>query len=210
MKNLLTFSLLLLTSAVFAQTNTLNIKKMLTDRSFAFVSSASFADQPTFRDNRQRKFGPAPVSIQRMNVLEQKSLDRGLELIDYANSNSKGVAEKMSQGKNEEVPVVYLQNQNALFHPSIFQPAFDRLVGRNPDSLNNPFALNSYTIQENKNGKLTVNFKVDDDLYNRVITLVVAPDGKAEMTIATAVRRYNNAERTKQYYKGSIQELASL
>jgi len=30
------------------------------------------------------------------------------------------------------------------------------------------------------------------------------------MTIATAVKRYNDARRTKQYYKGYIQELASL
>src|SRR5688572_10508562 len=104
MRKLLIISMILLTSSTFAQTNTPDLKKMLTDKSFIFVASASSAEQPKFRDSRERFFGPAPLSIQRMNALESKSsFDKVLQLVSYVNSSTQGAADKMSGTKKEEV-----------------------------------------------------------------------------------------------------------
>jgi hypothetical protein len=212
MKKLVCFALLLMPYLALSQeTPSQDIKKMVDDKSFVFVATASSGDQPQFFNFWQTVYGPAPMSVAKMQSLEKNAdLGKSLRLLAYAQSSMQSVADKMTGSKSEVRPVVYVHDVSALFDPSIFQPAFNELIGRNPDSLNNPFAFENYTVKTNKRGKITVEFKVSDDLYNRTINMIISPEGKAQMTIATAVKRYNDARRTKQYYKGYIQELASL
>ena len=213
MKKILTISLLLFSASAWAQDFSVNVDKLVSEKTFVFVSTASFTDQ-TKADTYgygQIAFGPAPMSLARMlNYEKNSSLDRIKILNDYLDSSSKGAADKMSKNKVDEIAVVYLHNETAMLNPSAFQPSFRELIGRDPESINNLFAFENYTIKKNKKGNWSVKFDVEDELYSRNIFINVSPDGKAEMTISTAVKRFFGGDPTKQYYKGSLQEFAIL
>jgi len=212
MRKLFCFVLMLVPFLASSQeTSSEDIRKMVDDKSFVFVSTASSADQPQLFNFGQTVFGPAPMTVDRMQSLEKSAnLDKSLRLISYAQSSMESVASKMVGSKSEMRPVLSINDATAIFDPSIFQPAFNELIGRDPGSLNDPFTFENYTVKVNKKGKITVGFKVSDDFHNRTVNMVISPEGQAQMTIATAVKRYNDARRTKQYYKGYIQALASM
>ena len=203
MKNLLTFSILLFSYFASAQENKAqDINKIISDRAFVFVAEASFGGKPEGTGYWQKVYPAAPE-----NALEK---DASVTTFLQATSPSKtskaeGVTRK---SENSEFPVFYIKSERALFHPSIFEPAYNEMIGRNPESLNNQLAIENYTAKVNKKGNIVVNFKVNvHERKQENVKMIISPNGQAEMWIAKSSISLN---RYPKSFKGYIQDLASL
>ena len=203
MKKLLTLSLLLFACVASAQENlTEDINKMLNNKSFVFVATASLGGSPATESYWQNIYPSAPELALEKDV----SINKFLWVLSTAQGKN-GVS-NTQRSKGEVFPAICVQEGSALFHPSILQPAYNQLRGLNPDSLNNPLIMKNYSIKTNKKGRIFVNFQVDGRRFgDQPIKLVISPDGKAEMWIAGSA--INRGQPSKSY-KGYIQPLASL
>jgi hypothetical protein len=203
MKKLLTISLLMFTYAAKAQEPSADVKKITDDKSFVFIATASFGGKPEGNSYWQNVYPSSPEGT----LIKDASINTFLNAVSWPDLKTKAGADRMTKNSTDKFPVVYIQEENALFHPSVFKPAYDKLRGLNPDSLNKPLAIENYTIRTNKRGKVFISFKINDSNFDQAVKLAISPDGKAEMSIATSVI---NRNRYPRFYKGYIQDLASL
>ena len=203
MRKLLTIAIILYSYSSIAQEMTAtDVKQIVDDKKFVFVATASSGGKPEGASFWQNVYAPAP------SVLDKDaSIGTFVNVVTYPNSSMHTVANKMTGTKTDKFAVVHLEEESASFHPSVFRPAYNQLIGLNPDSLNKSLTIQNYSIKTNKKGKIFVNFRVTVSKFDdQFVKLIVLPDGRAEMTIAgtAADKRY------PQHYKGYIQDLASL
>jgi len=204
MKHLFTISLLVFVCAAKAQEPAaVDVRKITDDKAFVFIATASFGGKPEGNSYWQDVYPSSPESA----LKKDASVNTFLNAVSWPDIKAKTGADRMTKNSTDKFPVMYVQDENALFHPSVFKPAYDKFRGLNPDSLNKPLAIENYTIRTNKRGKVFISFKINDSRSNQAVKLAISPDGKAEMSIATSVI---NRNRYPRFYKGYIQELASL
>src|SRR5688500_5981752 len=99
MKKLIIFSLVLFSYLANAQEiPVLDVKKLVADKSFVFVATASFGDRPEVGSFWQTVYAPAP-----MNVLEKDaSINTFINVVSWPHSKMNTVVDKKSN--TEEYP----------------------------------------------------------------------------------------------------------
>ena len=213
MRKILAIALLFSSAMALAQDNTVNkVEKLISDKSFMFVSTASFKKiEPVLYDsysearNLISQINPAPSPIlikDRVNVSNVTRLEQ------YANTRT--VSERISKSNTTELAILALANETALFDISVIAPAIHELLGVDPADLTKPLAFTNYSAKTNKKGKWLVRFDVQDERFKRNAILKVSPDGQADLTVKSAKKSYNDAQRTTKYYKGYITEITNL
>lgn len=206
MKNILTlYFLSIALSASAQQHENSEIGRLISDKSFVFVSTASFSkikpvlynsDEEARSLTAQIHPGPPPILIKdRINDTRVNLLSRS--------ANSPTISERFSAANTSKVPLLAIDNEGALFDISVVAPTVSELLALDEAELSKPLAFSNYSAKSKK-GKWVVRFDVQDEQFKRNVILKVSPDGQADLSIASTIMKHNSGKRSMKYYKGYI------
>lgn len=198
---LLLFSLSTITS--LAQNhNANNVDKLISDKSFAFISTSSFSDKSQKSYNPHRTYYADEISTMPFPNYQGKLsvpfLTERMLLVETVPS----MANTLPKNKTADVPLIFINDKNAFINHAALVPKFYELLGADPSDLTSPIAYSNYSVKQLKNGKIKVRFNFEDEGTERQVFLTVLPNGVSDLTLSSKPVRNDGWERT--YFKGYI------
>ena len=205
MKKILVLLFSLSTVSSLAQDNKANhIEKLISDKSFVFVSTASFSEKSQKSYDPHKTYRANDSYTMPFPHYEGKVSPPGLTDRMLLVEDRPSMANRMPGNNSSEVPVIYIDNKSAVLNQAVLAPKFYELLGADPSDLTSPLTYSNYSVKELNNGKIKVRFNVEDNSTKRQVFLTVLPNGQSDLTLASKGVRNMGWER--MYFKGYITE----
>ncbi|WP_026897105.1 hypothetical protein [Daejeonella oryzae] len=205
MKKILVLLLSLVTVSTLAQdNNTIQIEKLISDKSFAFVSTASYSDKT------QKSYDPHKIYSENDSYTtpfpnyEGKISPPGLKDRMLLVEDRPSMANRIPGNNNSEVPVIYINDEIVVLNQAVLSPKFYKLTETAPSELTSPVTYSNYSVKRYNSGKIKVKFNVDENRTKRKVFLTVLPDGQSDLTLSSK-SGYSGWE--SMYFKGYVTEI---
>ena len=198
------FSLFCISSSA-QENNPPNAKKLISEKSFAFVSTTLFKDKSQKSYNPHKTYSDNDISTMPFDNYNGKVKVAGLTDRMLLVEDIPSMANQMPSNISSEVPVISIDKNSAFLNYAILNPKFYELVGTEPIDLTSPMAYSNYTVKQLKNGKIKIRFNFEDNGIERQAFLTVLPNGVSDLTLSSKSIRNMGWEKT--YFKGYITQI---